>query len=249
MAEHVKRDEIGQNVFYNKISNPAVLNSRPAQTNNINAFEFLDGIFGGEPPLDKAGIASLLSNLSDLSDLSDIAGESGLELANGEKINNFEDFEDFEEYESGEEIKNILQLNNYFNSDEYKMSKVEYDFNSSGSISRMENGSLEIKYDESELTGFDGAYSQILFNPKTKNIVTVRRKSFFDVWFTLEKGKRISVGETGRYAGTVHTTVTRELVNNMTANGGEMSVVYITESNGYPYEMISHTIRAERVRK
>ena len=131
------------------------------------------------------------------------------------------------------------------------MSRVEYDFTSLGSISKTEDGFIDIKYDESELTGFADSYIRILFEPGKKDVVTIRRKSFYDTWFTLEAGKRISIdqgqgqAESGYYAGSVMTVKATELVNNMGPGGGEMQMVYITETDGIPAEMISQTIKAE----
>ena len=160
----------------------------------------------------------------------------------------FEELEEFEYEDDGEEIKDILNLNNYFNSEEFKMSKVEYDFSSPGSINFTDDGYLDMRYDESVVTGVPGSRIQLLFKPDNKNLITIRRKSFFDACFHLEKGKRISieVPETENNISMVFTTHTKELANNITFNGGNMRILYATETNGMPSEMILHTISAER---
>ena len=154
-----------------------------------------------------------------------------------------------EDYKNRDEIKDILLLNNVFNSEMYKMSKVEYDFSVSGNISMTNNGMLNIKYNESEITGFKNSYIQFLFNEDNRDIVTIRRKHFFDSWFTLEKGKRVSIERKDRYSGVVTTTSTKELVNNMTIDGGDMRIAYTTETDGIPTESVLYSIHAEPVTK
>jgi hypothetical protein len=243
------REDVGQNVFYSRISNPEIISeaistassasknntpSKTASAGNKREGEYTES----DEDIDIELLAGLdifdsFENFSEFEEafLSAIDGDG-------------EAGEDYENYRDDEEIRDILHLNNYYNSDTYKMSKLEYDFTAPGDISLMDDGSLEIKYNESEVSGFKDSYIQFLFHPNNKNIVTVRRKCFFDVWFTLEKGKRISIEQRGPYSGAVSTTNTKELINKMTVNGGEMRFVYINESDGAPSEMIFHSIIA-----
>jgi len=225
------REEVGQNVFYSRLSS--------------------------------AGAASVAGSYETAQNFDSSGSFVLFDEFDGEEYDENEDYEEYDEDDEedydydNEEIKEILHMNNYFNSDMYKMSKVEYDFSVPGTINFTEGGFIEITYDESEITGLEGSYIQFLFKPQEKDILTVRRRSFFDMWFTLEKGKRVSTDETEtkpkteldlrRFTKMALTTHTKELVNNMTADGGEIRLVYVTETNGVPSEMIFHTIQAERV--
>ena len=167
------------------------------------------------------------------------------ELENPEDAGEFEEFDDY--VDDGEEIRNILRMNSFYNSDAFKMSRVEYDFAASGTIDLIDGGKfIELRYDESELTGFRDSYIQFIFDAADRDILTVRRKYFADVWFTLEKNKRVSVAKSGKDERTAVTVSAKELANNMTADGGVLRVAYIMEENGAPIEKISYAIRASR---
>ena len=258
LDEHAKREKIGQNVFYSRLSNPVPVSSPAPAHGNSKTAKNSDWLDDG-PEIINAAV-SLFSDIAggsvgfenpvdfDGLDPDDFDGfEEFEDLDAFEEFEAFGDFGDFAEYASGEEVKDILHLNNYYNSDAYKLSKTEYDYSSPGDIILDKNGTFELRYNENEITDFAESYSQIFFDAEKKDIVTLRRKSFCDIWLTLEKGKRISIGQTGEDAGTVATATAKEIVNNMTADGGDMKIVYITEINGYPCDMISQTIYAEPV--
>ena len=239
LADLANREEIGQNVFYSRLSDSAesAESSEPAalvpERKLDLASEFknlIAEIFPGTDPSDLDAVCSLLQ---------------GEEDAYGEQ-DDFDDgdFDDYEDY-AGEEIKDILHLNNYYNSEEYKMSRAEYNFDVCGEITFNEDGALILKYDESELTGYSGSYIQLMFDPQKRDAVTIRRNGYYDSWLFLELGKRIQASNADNYTGAALAANTRELTNNITAGGGEISVVYITETNGFPTEMIYHTINAE----
>ena len=249
------REDVGQNVFYSRLSNPEAIPEpvrKSAPAGNLREVEYTAAT--------KAEIREKFESFAALENFGgfgDFEDEFFFDFEDGDMDGenfggvNFDDSgenpENYEDYQDDEEIRDILHLNNYYNSDTYKMSKIEYDFTTSGNINRLDDGSLEVKYDESEVSGFKDSYIQFLFHPNNKNIVTVRRKYFFDVWFALEKGKRISIEKRGQFTGSVLTAHTKELVNKMTANGGEMRFVYVNEMDGVPLEMISHSIKATPV--
>ena len=247
----VNREDVGQNVFYSRLSNPAA--SPETSSAGKSASAEIPREIEYTAKSDSRGNSENFENFENFKDFEDFEIFAGLDAING--FENFTEFEDAffaggetgeecENYQDDEEIRDILHLNNYYTSDLYKMSKIEYDFTASGNISLRKDGFIEIKYDESEVSGFKDSYIQFLFRPDDKKIVTIRRKNFFDIWFTLEKGKRISVEQRGQYSGSVSTTNTKELVNKMTVDGGEMRFVYINETDGAPSEMIFHSIIA-----
>jgi len=261
------REEIGHNVFYSRLShspntvnlsNPSNL-SDPPMPPSPSSSSSNPGLPGNSMSAEQAGEfgqSEYMGNIEGLGSFDSLEslvealylGGENLEL---EGLTDYPEDGDngngevYEDYSDDEEIKNILLLNNVFTSDMYKMSKIEYDFNTCGNIILMDDGSLNIKYDESEMTGFKDSYIQFLFHTDNRDIVTVRRKHFFDTWFTLEKGKRVSIEQKGRYSGAISTTSTKELVNNITLDGGDMRIVYTTETEGSPSEMILYSIHAE----
>jgi hypothetical protein len=246
LAVLANREEVGQNVFYNSLSgsgqSAASHDAPPAQKSG-----------SGSESDSKAGpgLDTLLNRLQSFlgsDDSDEFDGFDGFDIFDDfDEFDEFGEYDEFDEYENDDEIRDILHLNHYYNSEAYKMSKVEYDYNSIGTISLTGNGALDIIYDESEMTGFKDSYVRFLFDPGEKNIVTMCRKNFFESWLTFEKGKRISIDRSGGYPGTFSTATTKELVNNMTIDGGEMRFVYLTETNGVPSEMITHTIEAARL--
>ncbi|MCL1859396.1 MAG: DUF1934 family protein [Oscillospiraceae bacterium] len=247
MAMLADREEIGQNVFYSSLSNPSVYSEPVIPSNKLSQINQPTGeytehteIFENLESFDGFNVFEDFGNF-DGGDIAGIYGDGGNDENEecGESIG--------EDYRDDEEIKDILLLNNIFNSEMYKMSKVEYDFSVLGNISVTSDGSLDIKYDESEMTGYKDSYIQFLFRADNREIVTVRRKYIFDTWFTLEKGKRVSVEIRDRYSGAVATTSTQELVNNITLDGGDMKIAYTTETDGVPTESVLYSIHAEPV--
>ena len=210
MVMQKNREQIGQNVFYNQLSNQT-------RSDKLNRLEDIE-----------AFIEEALYADADLEDEDeDIENEN-------------------EQYEDDEEIRDILHLNNVYNSEMYKMSKVEYDFSAPGDIGLTKEGLFEIKYDDTEMTGIDGSYVRILFGETSRDVVTFHKKNFFCDWFALEKGKRVSIERTGEEFGSVAATHTKELVNTITLAGGELRTVYTMQINGVPTEAISYSIHASK---
>ncbi|MCL2095603.1 MAG: DUF1934 family protein [Oscillospiraceae bacterium] len=241
------REEVGQNVFYSSLAGSAGRSESEPDDNNTR-IKSADGIRERISEI-KSEIEDIFGEIRELlqsEQFKDLSEEVFSGLGDGE-FDEFEDYyEDFEDYDyaqSGEEIRDILHLNNYYNSETYKMSDVKYDFSCEGSIKVTDDGSLDIIYDESEMTGFKDSYCRFVFNMEKKDIITMSRKGFFETWLTLEKGGRVST-EYGRDIGFA-TAAAKEIVNNMTPEGGRMHLVYVTETNGFPSEMITHTIFAE----
>jgi len=243
MAILDNREEIGQNVFYSSLStSPDTADSDISDEQNPASVKTDGELLVSEisKTFEELAEAGLFTSDDFINKLS--------ELAESEEWEDEEDDEEYYDYEDDdEEIKNILHMNDFFDSDTYKMSNVKYDFTSLGNINVSYNGEIDIKYDESEITGIKDSYIQFMFNNSDKNIITIRRKHFLDTWLTLEKGKRISVEKKRRDFGSIETASTKELVNNMTADGGSMRISYVSETNGVPMLRVSYLIHAEPV--
>ena len=124
--------------------------------------------------------------------------------------------------------------------------RLEVKFNSTGSIKFLEDNILEVKYDESDMTGVKDAFVRFLFDSDKKDCVTIHRVGHSDTWLNCEKGERISGIVKSRNNMTVDT---KEIINNMTIDGGQLLVSYIRETNGSPYELVTHLISASPVRE
>jgi hypothetical protein len=229
-----EREQVGQNVFYSRLPSPAGAE---------------DAAGSGSAETAKAGYSEILENFDGLSVFENfreyvedvLYGEAEPEDA----YEDDGDYDDGENYDGDEEIRDILHLNNVYNSEIYKMSKVEYDFNAPGYISLTKDGMFEIKYDETEITGIEDSYVRILFDETNRDILTFHRKNIFEDWFALEKGKRISIERPGADFGMVTSASTKELANTIKLSGGELRMVYTTEINGVPAETVSYRINAK----
>ena len=237
MSMLANREEVGQNVFYSRLSSQAEGEARPKEAKTpeyaeaaINFDAFCEAALSGE-----ADFAQLAK---------DYLSEFAQDFEDGEEYEEEYD-EEYEDYEDDEEIRDILHLNNVFNSEMFKMSKVEYDFNASGTIDLGGDGLYDIRYDEDEMTGVEGSYIRILFKADNRDIVTVHRKNFFDSWFTLEKGKRVSIERSDGHFNAVTSTNTKELANSLGLEGGSFRAAYTTETNGVPTEIVTYSIKAE----
>ena len=244
MAEsesRANREEIGQNVFFTELSIPIPpeeaggggAQKPPGKAANAA------GKSAGTIPFEnlEALVRDILYGEEALGD----GGEYDEEYGDDEYDDEEEEYD--EEYEDDEEIRDILQLNNMYNSEMYKMSKVEYDFNVSGYISLTRDGMIDISYDETEITGIEGSYIRIMFSEKERGVVTFHKKGLFDDWFILEKGSRAAIERSGPGFAAVSTTKTDELKNTMTLAGGELRAVYHTETNGIPTETVSYSLK------
>ena len=238
LAQASNREEIGQNIFCSQFSTP--IPEVPQKEAGKKGAKKTANEKYAEIAGDFAAIASL-GSLEDFEAFADEILYGGDDPEDGEYG---EEDEEYDEYEDDEEIRDILQLNNVYNSELYKMSKVEYDFVAPGHISLEKDGMYTLEYDETEMTGVEGR-TWILFGDKTRNIATFHRKGFSDDWFTLEKGKRVTIGRTGPAFNVVLATTAGELKNTITLAGGELRAVYRTEANGVPTETVSYSIKAK----
>jgi hypothetical protein len=232
MAVRSNREQIGQNLFY---SRPSIQISPPKQKSESRetAEKYAEIAENAEE------LASCESFREFIEDVLYGEGDPGGGRQEGESAG-----DEYDEYENDEEIRDILMINNVCESEMYKMSKVEYGFEAPGYISLAKDGQFEIKYRETETAETDGSYVRILFNEKNRGIVTFHKKDFFDDWFTLEKGKRISVDHGGSAYGATTVFSTKKLANTMSLEGGELCASYATEINGIPAETVSYSIKA-----
>lgn len=164
---------------------------------------------------------------------------------------NEEEYEDDYEFdENEEEYDDFEELQNEFVKPELAFhNNLEVKFNVTGSIKFLENNMLEVKYDESDMTGIKDAFVRFLFDCEKKDFVTIHRCGHSDTWLNCEKGERVSGMAKSRSFGSSVTVDTKEIINNMTPDGGQLYISYIRETNGAPSEMVTHIISASPCRE
>lgn len=121
---------------------------------------------------------------------------------------------------------------------------LEVKFDTTGSIKFLEDNILEVKYDESGMTGEKDAFVRFLFDFDEKDFVTIHRGGQTDIWLNCEKGERVNSSAKSRSFGNGIAVNTKEIINNITPHGGHLCISYIRETNGTPSEMITHVISA-----
>ena len=230
----------GNRVFQADIANPEVLKEAERKQDEM----LLEMINSGVSPGDF--INDLLEDIADK-----LAGTEAWEfeevdipsnLYMFDMVNGYDFEQEFEDEfdDSFEEFEEESDEPNYEN-------KFEVKFNSTGSIRFLEDNILEVKYDESDMTGVKDAFVRFLFDFDKKDCVTIHRFGHSDTWLNCEKGERIS-GMMKSFGNNM-TVDTKEIINNMTIDGGQLFVSYIRETNGSPSEMVTHLISASPVRE
>ena len=244
MVMLANREEVGQNVFYSTLSNPANTAASFGANPETSGRKAASGEYFGE--LGEAEYAKIYETLTGLREFGDAVLYGENDFAPGGSAADNDAGAYYEGYGDDEEIRSLLNLNTVYNSELYKMSKVEYDFSAPGDIRFLDDGSVSIKYDDGEMTGLPDSYMQMLFRPENRDIIIVRRKNMFEDWVALEKGRRISFVKTAHHSDVVVTTSTKELSNGMTLSGGDMRIAYTTETDGIPTESVVYSIKAEK---
>jgi hypothetical protein len=162
-----------------------------------------------------------------------------------------EEYEEYEDYHDHDEFEEFQEFDSFEEKSEsdFNNNKFEVKFSATGSIKFLENNILEVKYDESDMTGIKNAFVRFLFNFDEKDFITIHRFGHSDTWLNCEKGERISGTGKIRSHGSSITVDTKEIINNMTPDGGQLVVSYIKEMNGTPSEMVTHVISASPSRE
>jgi len=146
-----------------------------------------------------------------------------------------DELEEFDEEREPEDTRDTLEIN----------------FDTVGSIRFLENNFLEIKYDESGVTGEADAFVRFLLDCNKKDFVTVHRSGqsdMHDMWLDCEKGERVNGIAHSRHFSAAYSVNTKEIVNNLTPRGGYFKLSYIRETNGMPLEIVTHIISASPIK-
>ena len=109
------------------------------------------------------------------------------------------------------------------------------EINTEGTVESID-GNLVFSYDETELTGMEGASTSVSFREDDTGIVTMMRTGTVRTVLVFEEGRRnICAYETEFFPIelTVHTYV---LKNSLTSSGGELYIDYVLEMQGGAFE-------------
>lgn len=129
----------------------------------------------------------------------------------------------------------IIQINGHPKYDDDDGEVIE--LTTAGRLYR-KNGSYYIMYKESELTGMDGVTTTLKIEGKC---ITLMRNGFYPTQMVFEKGQRhFGIYNTEMGALTVAISA-RNIINNMTDSGGELSIDYSIE--------IDHVLTGENMFK
>lgn len=110
----------------------------------------------------------------------------------------------------------------------------------------IKKGQLSIFYDESKLTGFENTSTQIQFNTKSPDMVTITKTGGICTSLVIENGKRhICMYETPLMQFEI-STYGIKLTNNITKDGGTLIIDYIVEIHGAVAEHTILKLRAKR---
>lgn len=109
------------------------------------------------------------------------------------------------------------------------------DFITEGSVIRKPGGSIILKYNESEITGMQGAVTHIMFNEKKPDFVVVMRDGSVNSSLSFEEGKRHTSKYNTPYMP-FNLCVNTLRVTNKFVDCGEIEIEYIIEIRGLSTE-------------
>lgn len=107
-------------------------------------------------------------------------------------------------------------------------SKTE--LNSDGVLRILENGEIEISYEESEATGFKGSTTFIVISPD--NLVTLKRVGSAPSILTIEAEQKHLCHYGTPYGDITMGITTHAVRSNITFDGGELYLKYTIDVNG-----------------
>ena len=93
-------------------------------------------------------------------------------------------------------------------------------------------GKIEIEYNESEITGMEGATTKVVFDKKEPTLVSILREGSVSTALVFEEGKRHLCMYETPYFPIEMCINTITLENSLTFEGGKMVAEYLVEMNG-----------------
>ncbi len=106
-----------------------------------------------------------------------------------------------------------------------------------------ENGRLTVSYDETELTGMEGATTTVFFDTGNPGVVTMLRYGSVSTALVFEKGKRHICAYNTPYMPFEICIFTRKIENTLTVDGGSIDLDYLIEIHGAKAERTLFSLR------
>ena len=113
---------------------------------------------------------------------------------------------------------------------EVECEKIE--FYTEGELTINERGEYSLSYDESELTGMEGAITSVNFNTREPELVTLLRTGAYRMAMVFECGVRHICTYQTPYMPIEMAVVTKKLSNTLTEDGGVLEAEYSIDANG-----------------
>lgn len=105
-------------------------------------------------------------------------------------------------------------------------------------------GNLSLSYDESDLTGMEGAVTSVNFNLSDVGLVTLMRSGAYRMAMVFECGVRHICTYQTPYMPIEMTVTAKKLTNTITADGGVLEVEYSIDANGMRCEYAKMRLEA-----
>lgn len=103
-------------------------------------------------------------------------------------------------------------------------------------------GRIEIEYEETELTGMEGAHTKLFFDRSDRGLVSLLREGSVSTALVFEEGKRHICAYNTPYFPIELCVETRRLNNALTFDGGVLRADYLIEMNGMVAERTRITV-------
>ena len=119
-------------------------------------------------------------------------------------------------------------------------------FNTEGSMALFK-GVITLAYEDSGLIGVPGSVKKLIFHQDNRSLLTIssNKRGMFSQ-YTFENGKRCIITPRNTDAPFQTGIFTESLRNNITMDGGSMSMSYITDINGSEAELVDFSLRIDR---
>lgn len=117
-------------------------------------------------------------------------------------------------------------------------------FYTEGELKISADGSYSLSYDESELTGMEGAVTSVNFNLSETGLVTLMRTGAYRMAMVFESGMRHICTYQTPYMPIEMAVTTKKLINTLTEDGGTLEVEYSIDANGMRCEYAKMKLEA-----
>jgi len=134
-----------------------------------------------------------------------------------------------------------------YDRDEKRMSTSNVIELESDGVMRLNDGRLEISYEETELTGMAGSTTAVSFAEDTPGLVSMIREGSVNTVLIFEPGKRNICAYETEYMPFEICIHTYSVDNSITAYGGTLALDYVIEIHGSATERTKFTLEVKTI--